>query len=252
MTPARKSRTLDGPADGSVAALLVRLQRLGSKANRDGMARYAIVSPKMFGVSVATLRKLAKEVGTDHALAMELWKTGWYEARMLACFVADPDEFTVKQMDDWARDFDNWAITDTACFGVFDRSPLAWGRVDPWCRRKAEFVRRAGFALLASLALHDKTGDDIQYRKRLALIEKYASDERNFVKKGVSWALHAMGARSTGLHKPASELAKRLAASEDATERWVGKDAMRKLASAATLKRLETKTSARKRKSARA
>jgi 3-methyladenine DNA glycosylase AlkD len=202
------------------------------------MARYAIVSPKMFGVSVATIRSIAKGIGRDHAFAQALWETGWYEARMLACFVADPELMTPSEMDRWTKDFDNWAICDTACFHLFDRSPHAWRKVDQWSRKKPEFVRRAGFALLASLALHDKKGSDANYRNRLGLIEEFASDDRNFVKKAVSWALHGIGCRSAELHDAALVLGRKLAVSQNPTERWVGKDAVRKLDSAATWKRL--------------
>jgi 3-methyladenine DNA glycosylase AlkD len=157
---------------------------------------------------------------------------------MLACFVADPQVMTPAEMDQWTRDFDNWAITDTACFHLFDRSPHAWRKVDQWSKRKREFERRAGFALLASLALHDKKGSDDNYRKRLGLIEEFASDGRNFVKKAASWALHGIGCRSAELHEAALALGRKLSASEDPAERWVGRDAVRKLDSAATWKRL--------------
>jgi len=235
--PTTKKRTQSASAAKTPAArptvpqVLAKLERAGTKAARDGMARYGIVSPKVYGVTVAQLRRFAREIGKDHALAMDLWETGWYEARMLACFIADADALTIREMDRWARAFDNWAITDTACFSLFDRSPHAWGRVVQWCRRKDEFVRRAGFALIASLALHDKTGNDSEYRKRLALIEEFANDERNFVKKGVSWALDAIGRRSASLNHEALALARKLAASAHPGERWVGKDALRKLTS---------------------
>ena len=137
---------------------------------------------------------------------------------------------------------DNWAITDTVCFSLFDQTPFAWSKVDVWSGRTAEFVRRAGFALLASLALHDKQGLDVEYRKRLALIRKHASDDRNFVKKGVSWALHGIGCRSPALHADALKVATDLAGSANSSERWVGRDVLRKLTSAATKKRLNTKS----------
>jgi 3-methyladenine DNA glycosylase AlkD len=221
-----------------VEGLLSVLERKGSKANREGMARYGIVAPKIFGVSVATIRSIAKGIGRDHALALVLWDTGWYEAKMLACFVADPQAMTPSQMDCWIKGFDNWAVCDTACFHLFDRSPHAWRKVDQWSRRKGEFARRAGFALLASLALHDKEGSDDNYRKRLGLIEEFASDDRNFVKKAVSWALHAIGSRSAELHEAALVLGRKLTTSKDSAERWVGRDAVRKLDSTATWKRL--------------
>lgn len=221
-----------------VDAVLKSLKSRGSQANIDGMARYAIQSPKALGVSLADLRRMAKELGRNHALALELWETGWHEARMLASFIADPNEITASQMDRWVRDFDNWAITDTVCFSLFDRTPHAWSKVDQWTRRRGEFERRAAFALLASMALHDEWGPDAEYRKRLPLVKKYASDERNFVKKGVSWALHGIGCRSAALNAAAIEVAEDLASSSNRTERWVGKDALRKLRSAPTAKRV--------------
>jgi 3-methyladenine DNA glycosylase AlkD len=193
------------------------------------MARYGIVAPKVYGVSVATLRHLGKGLGRDHALAEALWRTGWYEARMLTAFVDEPSRVTPAQMDRWVRDFDNWAVCDTICFHLFDRTPYAWRKVAVWSRRKDEFVRRAAFALLAALALHDKTVDDARFHALLPLIERAATDERNFVKKGVSWALRSIGHRSPALRAAGMDLAERLAASSDPTERWIGKDAIRDL-----------------------
>jgi 3-methyladenine DNA glycosylase AlkD len=144
---------------------------------------------------------------------------------------------TAAQMDRWSKGFDNWGVVDTACFFLFDRTPHAWRKVEQWSRRKDEFVRRAGFVLLACLALHDKGASDASFRRYFTLIEQFAGDDRNFVKKGVSWALHAIGTRNAQLNEEAITLARRLAASSDQTERWVGKDALRKLTSAATRKR---------------
>ena len=213
----------------TVKAALAWLERNGSKRNRDGMARYAITAPKVFGVSVSALRKYAKTLGRDHELAAALWETGWYEARMLAVFVDDPKLVTPAQMDRWARDFDNWAICDTACFHLFDKTPHAYGKVTRWARRRDEFVKRAAFALLASLALHDKKAPDSRFTPYLPLIERSADDERNFVKKGVSWALRGIGHRGPAMRAAALRSAERLAASGDRTKRWVGKDAIRDL-----------------------
>lgn len=212
-----------------VAAVLVWLRRHGSRHNREGMARYAITSDRIFGVSVSALRRLAKELGPDHELADALWATGWHEAKMLAAFVAEPARVTPAQMDRWARDFDNWAICDTVCFHLFDRTPHAFGKVASWSRRRAEFVRRAAFALLASLALHDKRTGDAPFARSLALVECAADDERNFVKKAVSWALRAIGRRNAKLNAAAIRVAQRLAASPRAAARWVGRDALREL-----------------------
>jgi len=204
------------------------LERRGTKKNRDGMARYGIVAPRVYGVSVAMVRQLGKQLGRDHALALALWRTGWYEARLLAAFVDDPALVTVSQMNAWARDFDNWAVCDTVCFHLFDRTPHAWGRIARWSGRTREFEKRAAFALLASVALHDKRAPDEPFVEALPLIERAAADDRNFVKKGVSWALRSVG-RRRGMRTAALTLAARLAASEVAAARWVGRDALRDL-----------------------
>ncbi len=183
--------------------------------------------------------------GRDHELAAALWETGWYDARMLATFVDDPAQVTPAQMDHWCQDFDNWGICDTACFHLFDKTPHAFAKVDQWARRNEEFVRRGAFALLASLALHDKKRDDGQFVRFLPLIEKVASDERNFVKKAVSWALRSMGSRSQALHGECVSLAQRLAASDDSTERWVGKDVLRDILRPLVLKRVAKRTTAK-------
>jgi 3-methyladenine DNA glycosylase AlkD len=205
------------------------------------MARYAIPSDKAFGVPVGKIQQLAKRLGRNHELATALWESGWYEARMLAAFVDDPASVTPAQMDRWCRDFDSWAICDTVCFHLFDRTPHAWRKVDQWSRRRAEFEKRAAFALLASLALHDKQADDGLFAERLPLIERAAGDERNFVKKAVSWALRSVGRRSAALHAPAVALAERLASSEHATPRWVGKDVVRDLKKPAIVRRFTAK-----------
>jgi 3-methyladenine DNA glycosylase AlkD len=212
--------------------VLAWLGRRGTRRNVDGMAHYGIVARRAFGVSMGTIRSLASRIGRDHALAAALWKTGWHEARMLATLVADPARVTPAQMDAWAASFENWAQCDTACLQLFDRSPLAWGRVRPWAASPREFVRRGAFALMASLALHDKATADARFEALLPLIEKGARDHRNLVKKGVSWALRSIGRRSRKLNGAARALARRLVSSELAAARWVGRDALRELAGA--------------------
>ena len=223
----------------TVSEVLSWLERRGTKQNRDGMARYGIVAPKAFGVSVATIRQLAKQIGRDHALAAALWATGWYEARMLAAFVDHPAKVTSVQMDRWARDFDNWAICDTLCFHLFDRTPHAWRKIEQWSGRKDEFVKRAAFALLASVALHDKREPDDRFLKSLTLIERAAPDDRNFVKKGVSWALRLVGRRNKALNRAAVDLSRRLSVSEDPAARWIGRDALKERTGPVVQRRLE-------------
>ncbi len=215
--------------DTRVKQSLAWLERGGSKRNRDGMARYAIVAPKAFGVSVGAIRQYAKQLGQDHELAGGLWKSQWYEARMLAAFVADPTQVTRPQMDRWAKDFDNWAICDHVCFHLFDKTPHAWAKITQWSGRREEFVKRAAFALLASVALHDKQAPDKPFLAALRLVDREATDDRNFVKKGVSWALRGIGHRNAALRAAALSRAERLVASPDATARWVGRDAVRDL-----------------------
>ncbi len=220
-----------------VAAVLAELKSLGSKSTRDGLARFAIPSERAFGVATNAVQQVAKRLGTDHALALALWDSGWLEARTAACYVADPALVTPALMDRWADDFDNWGTCDTACFVLFDKTPHAFAKVAQWAKRKEEFVKRAAFALLASVALHDKTTGDAPFVKCLPLIERAANDERNFVKKGVSWALRSTGARSRALLDASLALAARLARSDDAAERWVGKDATKDLARPLVAKR---------------
>jgi 3-methyladenine DNA glycosylase AlkD len=220
------------------AAAVAWLRQRGSKAAREGMARYAIPSDKAFGLSVGLIQQLGKQLGQDHDLAQALWDTGWYEARLLACFVDDPEQVTPRQMDRWCREFDNWGIVDTACFKLFDQSRHAWGRVGPWVRRRGEFQRRAGVVLLACLALHDKTTGDAPFARGLVLMERAATDDRNFVKKGVSWAVRAIGGRTPALNAAAIAMAHRLIASPHAAARWVGRDVLKPLSSPALKKRL--------------
>jgi 3-methyladenine DNA glycosylase AlkD len=210
---------------------LAALEARGTASTRDGMARYGIVASNTFGVTVADIRQIAKGLGREHELADQLWRSGWYEARLLAAFVDDPKAVTPDQMDRWAAGCENWADCDTICFHLFDKTPHAFAAVDRWAADEREFVRRAAFALLASMALHDKKSADEPFLERLKLIEAAANDERNFVKKGVSWALRAIGGRkSPTLRAAARALADRLAGAPDRTARWIGRDAGRAFA----------------------
>ncbi|MCB9857826.1 MAG: DNA alkylation repair protein [Phycisphaerales bacterium] len=224
------------------ASAVAELKRLSSKSYRAGMSRFGIPADNALGVPVGQIQKLGKTIGRDHALAIELWKTGVYEARLLCAFVDEPEQVTPAQMDAWAKDFDNWAVCDTLCFHLFDRTPHAFRKIEQWSRKKEEFVKRAAFALLASVGAHDKTTGDAPFAKTLPLIEKGAFDERNFVKKGVSWALRVVGRRSRALHKVSLELATRLAESDDKAARWVGKDALRDLSKASVKAAIASKT----------
>jgi len=212
-----------------VREALAWLEQKSTPKDRDNLARFGINAPRAFGVSMANIQVLAKRLGQDHELAAALWDTGWYEARMLASFVDETARVTPEQMDRWCRDFDNWGICDTVCFHLFDRTPHAWAKVEEWSGEPDEFVKRAAFALLASLAGHDKRAGDERFVEGLALVERAADDERNFVKKGVSWALRRIGSRNAALHAAALAVARRLSASPEAAARWVGKDGLKDL-----------------------
>ena len=228
--------------DPRVAEALAWLKKKSSKAARDGMLRYAIPNDHALGVRMGDIQKLGRQLGRDHALALGLWQTGVYEARMLCAYVDEPDKVTPAQMDAQARDFDNWAVCDTLCFALWVRSPHAFGRIRRWATHRGEFVKRAAFALLASMALKDEETADAEFLHGLELVEKAASDERNFVKKGVNWALRGIGERNAALNRAAQALSRKLAAAKDPAPRWIGTDALRQLASAPVQKRLKSRT----------
>jgi 3-methyladenine DNA glycosylase AlkD len=236
VTPAKQRAARS--SDPTIERLLARLKKLGSAENRAGMARYAIPSEHAFGVRADQIRALARQSGRDHERALALWETGWHEARILACLIADPQQLTSRQMDAWCRQFDNWATCDSACFHLFDRSPLAWGKVKSWSTRRREFERRAGFALLASLAVHDKQEPDERFVISLGWIEAAADDERNFVKKAVNWALRSIGKRNPRLHQAALATATALADQPSKSARWIGKDALRELKNQTVVQRI--------------
>jgi 3-methyladenine DNA glycosylase AlkD len=221
-----------------VQSALKWLRSHSTKVNLAGMERYAIPSDNALGVAMRDIKALGTRLGRNQKLAVALWQTGVYEARMLSSFVGDPERLTSAQMDRWCRDFDNWAICDTMCFNLFDRSPHAWTKVTQWSKKRGEFEKRTAFALLWSLSVHDKGADDKRFIESLDLIERAAADERNFVKKAVNMALRAIGKRDRALNTAAVAVARRLAESDAATARWIGSDALRELTSPATTKRL--------------
>jgi len=235
--PAKKTKKKTKVED-QVQVALTWLEQKSTPRDRQNLARFGITANKAFGVSLANIHVLAKRLGRNHALAAALWDTGWYEARLLTSFVDEPARVTPAQMDRWCRDFDNWGICDTVCFHLFDRTPHAWAKVAQWSGQRDEFGKRAAFALLASLAGHDKSAGVEPFVQSLLLIERAATDERNFVKKGVSWALRRIGRRNAALHAAAVRVARRLADSPQAAARWVGKDALRELTSPAVIRRL--------------
>ena len=212
----------------TTADLIAELEARADSGVREGLRRYGIVTAdRTIGVRVGDIRAIAKPYRKQHALALELWEAGIYEARFLAVMIDDPAQVTPVQMDHWRSSFDNWATCDTACFDLFDKTPHAFDAIDRWANLNDEFGRRASFALLASVALHAKKLPNQPFLDCLPLIEAAASDSRNFVKKGVSWALRGIGRRSPDLLRASVALSERLAASQNATERWIGKDALR-------------------------
>jgi len=214
------------------AAILAWLEKRGTRRVAEEMARYGIQTKlRVLGVSMGTLQSLRKQLGQDHALASALWTSGCYEARLLAALVDEPKRVTLGQMNSWAASFENWADCDTVCFHLFDRTPFAWEKARQWARSPREFVKRAAFTLMACLALHDKAAPDSKFLAMLPLIERGANDDRNFVKKAVSWALRSIGRRNVALNVAALPVARRLSLSKETAPRWVGKDALRELAS---------------------
>jgi 3-methyladenine DNA glycosylase AlkD len=217
---------------------VAELESLANPANVLGMARYGISSKNTLGVSIPRLRSMAKRIGTDHALALELWASGIHEARILAALVDDPADVTEAQLERWARDFDSWDVCDGVCSNLFDRTPFAHRKAVAWSARREEFVKRAGFVLMAALAVHDKRSPDSRFMKYLPLIEREAADERNFVKKAVNWALRQIGKRSPALNRAAIAAAKRIRTCDSKAARWIAADALRELESEAVQRRL--------------
>lgn len=243
----------------SVPALLEELRALGSEQGRAGMARYGIDVANAFGVSVYALRKIASRIGVDHDLALALWATGNHEARLVACFVDDPAAVSEDQLEAWARDFDSWDLCDQATTSLFDRTPHAWTKAAEWAARDAAWVKRGGFALMAGLAAHDERADDAAFVRLFPLIEQGASDDRNFVKKAINWALRNIGKRNLALNAASIACAERILAAANAraggarggdagarAARWVASDALRELTSDQVRERLARKGARRK------
>ena len=218
--------------------VLTQLRSMGNPRNREGMARYGINVENALGVSVTELRKVARGLGRDHRLASGLWKSGVHEARILAALVDEPEKVTPAQMDRWARAFDSWDLCDQVCSNLFDRTPFAYDKATEWAGRDEEFVKRAGFALMAALAVHDKEAGDEDLAAFLPIIEREADDERNFVKKAVDWALRQIGKRSRALNLAAIASAESIATMDSRAARWIARDALHELRSEAVQSRL--------------
>lgn len=218
------------------------LRARSDPASREGMARYGIdTSTALGGTSVPMLRALARRAGKDHGLAAALWSTGVHEARILATMVDDPALVTEEQMEAWAAEFRSWDLCDQSCNNLFWRTPFAWPKAFEWSQRQEEFVRRAGFVLMAVLAVHDKRSPDARFLDLLPLIERGACDERNFVRKAVNWALRQIGKRSLELNGVAVECSLRISQQDSKAARWIAGDALRELRSEAVQARLRAK-----------
>ena len=213
----------------AVARLLRELRTAGSEENRAGMARFGINAGNVLGVSIAVLRPMAKRAGRDHALAEALWASRIHEARILASMVDEPEKVTVRQMESWARDFDSWDLVDQCCANLFARTPMAYRMAERWAGRKPEFVKRAGYALMASLAVKDKEAPDAAFERFLGIVERGADDDRNFVRKAVNWALRQIGKRNERLRGKAIRTAERIHAQGTRSARWIATNALREL-----------------------
>jgi 3-methyladenine DNA glycosylase AlkD len=204
----------------------------------EGMARFGIQTDQRLGLSIPTLRKIAKEVPHDHQLALELWESGIQEARILAAMIDNPEEATEEQLEKWVRDFNSWDICDQVCDNLFEHTRFAWDKVHEWSTREEEFVKRAAYTLIACLAWHDKQASDQQFIDLFPLIKAGCNDPRNFVKKAVNWALRNIGKRNMALNQAAIGLAEDLLKLGDKTANWIAKDALRELRSEKIQKRV--------------
>jgi 3-methyladenine DNA glycosylase AlkD len=231
--------------DYTASDIVKILRSKGNPRNVAGMARFGITSAKAFGVSAPFIRSLAKKIGRDHELALKLWATGIHEARAVAALIGDPRRVTKSLMNSWVKDFDNWAVCDAACGILFDKTPFAYAMAVTWTKRKEEFVRRAGFVMMASLAVHDKQASDEKFLRFLPVIERGSTDERNFVRKAVNWALRQIGKRNLKLNASTIRAAKEIRKTDSAAARWIAADALRELESAAVKRRLLKKNKSR-------
>jgi 3-methyladenine DNA glycosylase AlkD len=221
--------------------IIKRLKSLRNPRNAAGMARFGINPRNTLGVSIPMLRRIARQAGKDHRLAQELWQSGIHEARILAAMVDDPARVTEAEMERWVKDFDSWDVCDQVCSNLFDKTAYAHRKAVAWSRRDDEFVKRAGFVLMAALAVHDKSAPDAAFRKFLPLITRSATDERNFVKKAVNWALRQIGKRNAALNRAAIATAREIQQIDSRAARWIAADALRELTDAAVRKAVSRK-----------
>jgi 3-methyladenine DNA glycosylase AlkD len=225
-----KGRSYDG--------IIKELKSLRNPMNIEGMARYGLNSPNTLGLCMPDLMRIAKETGKDHELAQRLWESGIYEARILAFMIDEWRLVTEQQMESWANGFDNWGIVDGCCGHLFDKTPFAYKKAVEWSKRKEEFVKRAGFTMMATLTVHDKKAEDEKMLRFLPLIVKGSTDERRYVSKSVNWALRQIGKRNRALNRKAIEAAERIKKLDSKAARWIASDALRELRGEAVQERL--------------
>lgn len=218
--------------------ILKQLKSLSNPEAIEGMARFGINPNNTYGVSIPDLRKIAQETGKDHTLALQLWSSGIHEARILAGMIHEPEKVTGEQMEAWVADFDSWDVCDQVCSNLFDKTGLAYQKAIEWSDREEEFVKRAGFVLMAALAVHDKKAGDEKFLEFLPVIKKEAFDDRNFVKKAINWALRQIGKRNMNLNRAAIETAKEIQGIDSKAAKWIASDALRELTDEKTQKRL--------------
>ena len=213
----------------TVEQVIALLQQHANPQAVQGMARVGISSDQTLGVSIPTLRSIAKNIGRNHLLAQELWRSGIHEARILASMIADPRLVSPEHMEAWVNDFDSWDVCDQVCGNLFDKTPYAYHKAVEWSHRGQAFVRRAGFVLMAELAVHDKRAPDEAFLPFFPLIKQYAIDERNFVKKAVNWALRQIGKRNSHLRAVAVDWAQEIKQVDSRAARWIANDALKEL-----------------------
>jgi 3-methyladenine DNA glycosylase AlkD len=216
-----------------------KFESLKNPDNVRGMAKFGINPENTYGIAMPVLRKMAKEIGKDHELALKLWNTGIHEARILAALIDIPELVSAEQMDCWVKDFDSWDVCDQCCLNLFYKTKYAYEKVREWCRKDEEYVKRAGFALIAVLAVHDKKADDTKFIDLLPLIMEGSADERNFVKKAVNWALRQIGKRNIFLRGKAIETSGQILKINTKTAKWIANDAIRELTNEKIIKRIK-------------
>lgn len=243
-TPAKRSETNgaeERTSPWTKAAVLRELKALADPRVRAKMPHFGVNVPKAHGISAPVLHKLAKQIGKNHSLALELWSTGIHEAKILATLIGESEKVTQEEMERWARGFDSWDVVDAACCYLYAQAKPAWQKTDFWSRRREEFIKRAAFSLMAYLSYKDKTAYNTRFRRSLRIINREARDERHFVKKAVNWALRNIGKRNLELNAEAIRTAERIREQDTPSARWIAADALRELKSDAVQARLRRK-----------